>query len=297
MSLSMEANRGNVRRNTTNARSAANVRSVRQRRARRRRRRIRAVKYLCVFGIELVLCMGIIAAAKGTGRSSADSPQNVHVQNSVYRSANDAAQNPDQYSEELKELLELNEEALDYVKSYPDREQYKSQTIDLTEDFCSGEVPLLMQWDRRWGYDAYGDSMIGLAGCGPVCLNMAYLYFTEDTGMTPREMAAFAYDNGYYTEYGTSWSLWTEGVEKLGLSGTILSLDEGAMKRALNEGGLIVCSMRPGDFTTTGHFILIRGYDENGFYVNDPNRRSNSERQWDFETLQYQIKNLWALRR
>ena len=67
------------------------------------------------------------------------------------------------------------------------------------------------------------------------------------------------------------------------------------MKRALDRGGLIVCSLRPGDFATTGHFILIRGYDKNGFHVNDPNRRSNSEKQWDFETLRWQIKNLWTL--
>lgn len=53
--------------------------------------------------------------------------------------------------------------------------------------------------------------------------------------------------------------------------------------------------MRQGDFTTTGHYILLRGYDENGFFVNDPNRRQNSEKQWSYETLKGQIKNLWAL--
>ena len=298
----MRQNSGNLRRsttnvrNTTNKKSATNMRSVRQRRARKRRRRIKVVKYFCAFAVELALCVGILAAARSSRSSSKNSP-NVYAQTSASVGTYGTAQDLEQYPEELRELLELNEEALDYVESYPNREEYKSQPIDLTEDFHSGQVPLLMQWDRRWGYDAYGDSMIGLAGCGPVCLDMAYLYFTEDTGMTPREMAVFAYDNGYYTEYGTSWALWTEGAEKLGLSGATLSLDEREMKRALSEGGLIVCSMRPGDFTTTGHFILLRGYDDNGFYVNDPNRRSNSEKQWDFETLRYQIKNLWVLQK
>lgn len=202
----------------------------------------------------------------------------------------------EKYSGELMKLLERNEEAADFVEGYPDREKYLGGSIDLTEDFVSGQVPLLMQWDRRWGYEAYGDSIVGLAGCGPTCLAMAYLYFTEDMDMTPREMAEFSYENGYYTSEGTSWSLWTEGVKKLGLSGEELSLDENIMKLALDEGGLIICSMRPGDFTTTGHFILIRGYDEDGFYVNDPNRRSTSEKQWDFETLRGQIKNMWELR-
>ncbi len=202
----------------------------------------------------------------------------------------------EKYSRELQKLLERNEEAADFVEGYPDREKYLGEGIDMSGDFVSGQVPLLMQWDRRWGYDAYGDNIIGLAGCGPVCLTMAYLYFTENTDMTPREMAEFSYDNGYYTSEGTSWSLWTEGAKKLGLCGEELSLDENIMKLALDEGGLIVCSMGPGDFTTTGHFILIRGYDENGFYVNDPNRRSNSEKQWKYETLRGQIRNLWELR-
>ena len=121
--------------------------------------------------------------------------------------------------------------------------------------------------------------------------------FTEDIEMTPREMAEFAFENGFYTESGTSWSLWTEGTALLGLKGEELPLDENRMKAELDAGGLIVCSMRPGDFTTTGHFILIRGYDEDGFYVNDPNRRSTSGKVWDFETLQYQIRNLWGLRK
>lgn len=201
----------------------------------------------------------------------------------------------DAFSQELQKLLELNAEAKDYVEGYPDRGSYINGPIDLTEDFVSGQVPLLMQWDKRWGYDAYGDSMIGLAGCGPLCMTQAYLYFTEDTRMNPKKIADFAYDNGYYTPAGTSWSLWTDGAKKLGLSGRELSLNQNLMQRALDAGELIVCSMGPGDFTTVGHFILIRGYDENGFYVNDPNRKSNSSRQWDFDTLQYQIRNLWAL--
>lgn len=199
------------------------------------------------------------------------------------------------YPQELLELLEKNEETFDFVQGYPQREQYQNQPIDLSKDIQEGEVPLLMQWDKRWGYDLYGDSMIGIAGCGPTCLSMAYLYFTGDTTQNPREIAKFAYENGYYTSVGTSWSLWTEGVEKLGLHGEEIPLSESKMKSALEEGKLIICSMRPGDFTTTGHFILVYDYDENGFYVKDPNRKSNSEKQWDYKVLSGQIKNLWTI--
>lgn len=272
-----------------------------QRELRRRRRRRRqalgflrfAVCLFLVFGI-LVMVKGGIALAASLGRALGMGRE--ETRSLILPEEDAAALYGDRYGEKLAELLERNEEAADYVESYPEREAYKSQPIDLTQELQSGSVPLLMQWDKRWGYDAYGSNMIGLAGCGPVCLTMAYLHFTGDAAMTPREMAAFAYDNGYYTEdAGTKWSLWTEGVGKLGLVGEELPLDENRMKQALDDGKVIVCSMGPGDFTTEGHFILIRGYDGNGFYVNDPNRRSNSEKQWEFDTLRSQIRNLWSL--
>lgn len=199
------------------------------------------------------------------------------------------------YPEELKELLEQNEETLDFVKNYENREEYLNQEIDLSGDCRGKEAPLLMQWDKRWGYELYGDSMIGLSGCGPTCMTMAYLYYTGDTEMNPRRMAEFAQENGYHSEEGTRWSFWTEGAERLGLSGETIALNESIMKQVLDDGGLIVCSMSPGDFTTKGHYILVRGYDREGFCVNDPNRRSNSEKHWDYETLSVQIKNLWAI--
>lgn len=199
------------------------------------------------------------------------------------------------YPEELVELLEKNTETYDFVKNYNKRDKYIGKNIDLSKDFAAGNVPLLMQWDKRWGYDLYGDTMIGLSGCGPTCMTMAYLYFTGDTTMNPRKMAEYAQNGGYHSPEGTSWSFWTEGAVKLGLYGEAIPLDENAMKSILDHEGLIVCSMSPGDFTDKGHYILLRGYDEKGFFVNDPNRKSNSEKQWDFETLQQQMKNLWSL--
>ncbi len=202
---------------------------------------------------------------------------------------------PQEYPKEFLELLEKNEEAKDFVLNYQNRESYMYDEIDLSTELAGEKVPLLMQWDKRWGYNSYGKSCIGLSGCGPTCLTMAYLYFTGDDTMNPRSMATFCEKNGYYTTGGTSWSLWTEGVSQLGLTGATISLSESTMESYLDGGSLIICSMKPGDFTTTGHFILIYDYDENGFLVNDPNRKSTSSQQWDYNTLSHQIKNLWAL--
>lgn len=197
--------------------------------------------------------------------------------------------------EELQELLEKYPETYDYVIGYSQRDKYKGKRIDLTEDVEEGEVPLLLQWDKRWGYDNYGDKLIGAAGCGPTCMSMAYIYLTGDTEKNPREMAEFANENGYNTEAGTKWDFFTEGATILGLKGSEMSVTEDGMKAALDYGNVIICSMKPGDFTKGGHFIVIRGYDKNGFWVNDPNSRINSEKQWDYDTLRYQIKGAWSI--
>ncbi len=249
-------------------------------------------------GRRVVVCGLLLTAFIGFCLQLQDSQQ-VSGHNPAYKIARQAlsglGSNSRAIQQELEDMLDKNMEAADFVAGYQERDNYLGQPIDLTEDFETGNVPLLMQWDKRWGYEAYGDSIIGLSGCGPTCLCMAYLYFTEDTTENPKTLAEFADENGFYTVGGTSWSLWTEGAKLLGLSGQELPLDENRMKSALDNDGLIVCSMRPGDFTTTGHYILLRGYDEGGFLVNDPNRRSHSQRQWSYQELKGQIKNLWVL--
>lgn len=272
--------------------------SLRKRRAiRRRRRRI-------FIGMFLVLAAGVFFFGKAVISFSLQAEEireKVPVQaqemassmkQTSYLAANDQKED---YPQELLEMFEKNEEAHDFVNNYSNREQYRNMEIDISDDYSEGEVPLLMQWDLRWGYNDYGDSMIGVAGCGPTCMAMAYLYQTGDTQTNPRTMAEYASENGYCTKSGTSWDFFTDGAAGLGLFGRELPLDEVIMKRALDEERVIICSMRPGDFTTTGHFILLRGYDESGFFVNDPNSRKNSEKQWDFDTLKGQIKCLWEI--
>ena len=38
----------------------------------------------------------------------------------------------------------------------------------------------------------------------------------------------------------------------------------------------------------------IEGLKDNNFIVNDPNSRENSQRQWSYERLSWQIKAMWS---
>lgn len=55
--------------------------------------------------------------------------------------------------------------------------------------------------------------------------------------------------------------------------------------------------MGQGDFTKTGHFIVLAGLKEDGIVVRDPNSKERSNKIWTYDELEGQIQNLWVLRK
>lgn len=197
------------------------------------------------------------------------------------------------YPSSLIELLERNPETEEFVLQYPFREE---GTVVLADYETGDAVPLFLQWDPNWGYEKYGRDFLAVTGCGPTCLAMAGYHLTGDENMTPDKIAQFAQKNGYYeTGYGSSWTLISEGAEKLGLKATELPLVKKKMVNALEAGNPVILAMGPGDFTTAGHYIVLTGVEDGKFRVNDPNSRENSERLWSYEELEGQIRNIWAI--
>lgn len=199
------------------------------------------------------------------------------------------------YPDKMLEALANNPEMADFVAGYPTAS--KEASGGLTEIEQRQEHPLFLQWDPRWGYVSYGDdSNIGLAGCGPVSLSMALYYLTDDTSLTPDVLATYAMNNGYYMAgTGTAWALMTDVPGRYGVNVTQPGIEESRMKYELDQGRVIICAMRAGDFTAAGHFIVIYGYDKDGFLINDPNCVARSRRSWPYDQIQWQIKQLWSL--
>lgn len=198
------------------------------------------------------------------------------------------------YPAELLELLKANPETEEFVLNYPLLKN-KDTVVDLGELRNSKKVPLLMQWDTRWGYRRYGDNVMGISGCGPTCLSMVAVYLLSDTAKDPAWMANFSTKNGYCVPgNGTSWTLMSEGAGKLGLKAEELPLDKNRMVRELEAGNPIICVMGPGDFTTTGHYIVLTGMKDEKFTVNDPNSAQRSKQLWSYEQISGQIRNIWA---
>ena len=64
---------------------------------------------------------------------------------------------------------------------------------------------------------------------------------------------------------------------------------------ALEAGNPVILALGKGDFTSTGHYIVLTGVEEEGFRVNDPNSRENSKKLWTYEQLEKQIRNIWEI--
>ena len=201
----------------------------------------------------------------------------------------------DSYPEDMLALLSRNIDMLDFVLGYPEKKgQVYADTIGEAEE---GVFPLLLQWDERWGYGYYGDgeNTLAVSGCAPTALAMIVAGLTGDASNTPYEIAQYAQAEGYYVSgIGTSWDLMTWGCQHFGVYGETISLSEESVFSTLESGTPIACSMRPGDFTTGGHFIVLTGIEDGKIRVNDPNSIVRSNQLWDYEVLAGQIKNLWA---
>ena len=196
------------------------------------------------------------------------------------------------YTEDMLELPLKYPETLDFVLEYPEKKD--SSPAETVGEVGKGEIPLLIQWDERWGYETYGTGLLGYTGCGPTALAMVAAGLTGDNTVTPVRVAEYAETNGYYEAgAGTAWSLMTEGCEAFGISGCELPLSRESIQTELEAGNPVICSVGPGDFTDKGHFIVLIGMQDGKIRLNDPNSRENSEMLWDYERLEGQIKNLW----
>ncbi len=285
----MKTERDVKRRNRSEHMEAARRQEIRRRKKARRRRK----KLFKVTGILCVIVLGILCF------------HGIKNSEKLFRNVKGFMMSMGQpsdlehYPDELREALEKNPELEEFVKGYEKAMESgaREDTSDcaLTKDELKQEYPLFLQWDKRWGYRAYGSGVIGLSGCGPTCMSMTVYYLTGDESITPEKTARYADKAGYYVEgSGTAWSFMTEGAENFGLKAEELSLDEQVMKNRLDSKAVIICALGPGDFTSSGHFIVIYGYDEDGFLVNDPNSVQRSEESWSYDELRSQIRNLWA---
>ncbi|MGE5604463.1 MAG: RHS repeat-associated core domain-containing protein [Bacteroidota bacterium] len=177
---------------------------------------------------------------------------------------------------------------------------------ELNHDIPNNETVYYSQKDSEWGsnkYSVYGDpdwktadngkpQNIARTGCGPTSAAMVISSMTEQN-VTPDVAANYAMDNGYRTKQdGTSWGYFQSIGNNYGLEVKQTS-NFNEVSQALNNGDMAIAAMKPGNFTTSGHYIVLSGIDNNGqVSVLDPNSKERST-SWDPNIIKDEAKQYW----
>ncbi len=140
----------------------------------------------------------------------------------------------------------------------------------------------------------YGGGTIRTWGCGPTSLAMVLTYLLGEE-VSPVETAAKG--NGTYTcSSGTTWDYFPAMAQEYGVHCEEQAVTTNNIVESLQAGKPLIMSMAPGHFTKAGHFIVLRGIDENGqIIVADPNSEERSNTRGDVDVFLNEGRTMWAM--
>jgi hypothetical protein len=174
------------------------------------------------------------------------------------------------------------------------------------------ETPMFLQYDPQWGTTMYSSinnpsQTIASSACGPVSFAMVLSHFNKISEIEDSVIKSFqgskiyrlvlsstqyALEKRFRTaENGTATKFLESSGEAVGLKveyisqQNAISKDSSKIKSHLENGKPIIASMGPGNFTQSGHYILLSGMKDNVVIVNDPNSEARSNQGWRLETI------------
>lgn len=166
-----------------------------------------------------------------------------------------------------------------------------------------------LQTDPRWknrDYSAKGEkTTIGASGCGPTAMAMV-LATWADEAVNPVTECAWALAHGYKAPHqGTYYGYFKPAAARYGLKCTMLNgasiygnsksaYHEQAAK-ALEAGGLVIACMGPGNWTRSGHYVLVWRIDGGTIYINDPASTLARRTQGSYALFRQQVKYYWVI--
>ena len=148
------------------------------------------------------------------------------------------------------------------------------------------DVVYFNQLDERYCNKPYGTDHIGGYGCGPTAMSIVVSSLTNET-VDPEKMAEWAYKNGYWcSKSGSYHSLIPGAAQHWGLNVEgCAAAEPQRILDALADGKLVVALMTKGHFTKSGHFIVLRGVQDEKILVADPASYRRSQKTWDLSII------------
>ena len=154
-----------------------------------------------------------------------------------------------------------------------------------------------------WAGVPFGGQNIGYSGCSVTSLAMVISYLNggvnKDDWVFPNDVVKMIADKtGNYNHFyvggaGQSWDIFSNVAKWYGLS--CKQISSASIVNSVASGKPVIMSCKPGEFTSTGHFIVITGVDSDGYcYVNDPSHPDKSYKKYSASYLASQGKGWWS---
>lgn len=172
---------------------------------------------------------------------------------------------PDVHAERVIQVSESTQ-----MEEYNNVENVKQNgKLDLVR---TSPVPLFVQTDDEWKdlpYGTDGNQDMGENGCALAVLAMVGNY--HGFGSTPKTLLEWAQEDYYVDGAGTSWDIFADYAALHELNFLNLGNNMQGAIEELEQGHLVVVSVKKSQFTEVGHIMLLTGYENGQFSLNDPN--------------------------
>lgn len=163
-------------------------------------------------------------------------------------------------------------------------------------------VPLIIQKNPKWrnlSYGTDGSNQLGENGCAIVTLAMLDSYYQNET-VEPKDILTWSQNRYYVHNEGTSWQIFYDFAIAHQYQFENFGNNFDRAMEAVQQGRVVIASVKSGYFTSTGHIFIIRGYDGQNVYINDPNddaKKMHSVQPIDQSILLEDGLNYWTLYR
>lgn len=189
-----------------------------------------------------------------------------------------------------------NDDTFELAYNYPFKKD-SYQNMSFTDEELDGGA--IYMNDERWIYENYA---IKSYGCAAVAVTMANLAVNHNSEVDPVKVINYADEMGWYNLGGISQEAVKDILNYFGLSAEEHFFDknngekvtEAELKAAVDTDGTAVIAAVRGD-TFGKHALIIRGYDENGFYINDPASSEKTAKAWDFSVFENELVYYWVI--
>lgn len=159
---------------------------------------------------------------------------------------------------------------------------------------------LLLQTDERWANVSYGwgdeAPTVAMNGCTLDALAIIDSRI-KNKEISPETILNWS-KNNYFTDQGTSWSIYKDFAEKNKYTYKDLGTDIQNARPYLEKDIPVLAAAKPGMFTTIGHTLVLTHVSDRGFRLLDPSDNSlknHSLTTYSEEQLSPELVHYWVI--